>query len=57
MEQNSLPQNGSPKNKTILYVIIGAVIVCCLCCILALVGQYFLEHSNFSLVSVFRPFI
>ncbi len=39
------------NNKTILYIVLGIVVFCCLCCIALFIGQYFLEHSNFSLVN------
>ncbi len=49
MEQVSA---GEPKkNKTVIYVVVGILVLCCLCCAIALVGQYLLEHSNFSLVN------
>lgn len=46
-------QPDAPKNnnRTILYIVLGVIIFCCLCCAVLLIGQYFLENSNFSLVN------
>jgi len=46
-------QSDQPKNnsKTTLYIVIGVVLFCGLCCAALLIGQYFLEHSDFSLVN------
>ena len=46
-------QSDKPKNnnRTTLYIILGVAALCCLCCAAVLAGQYFLEHSNFSLVN------
>jgi hypothetical protein len=47
-----MPSN-TPKNnnKTILYVVLGVIVFCCVCCVALFIGQYFLEHSGFSLVN------
>ena len=49
--QSEIPKN---NNKTILYVVIGVIVFCCLCCIALFIGQYILENSNFSLVNISR---
>jgi hypothetical protein len=52
MEQGN---TGEPKkNKTVIYVVVGVLVLCCLCCVVVFVGQYLLEHSNFSLVNTLR---
>jgi hypothetical protein len=60
MSETPIPNNDpvmhsdTPKsnNKKILYIVLGVVAFCCLCCVVLLIGQYFLENSNFSLVTV-----
>ncbi|MBK8619403.1 MAG: hypothetical protein IPN96_20335 [Anaerolineales bacterium] len=55
MTEQSTQAPGEPKkNNMVLYAVIGIVILCCLCCALAFIGQYLLENSNFSLVHLFR---
>lgn len=56
-EPHIQPLSEPRKNNTILYVVIGGVVLCCLCCVIGLIGQYLLENSNFSLVNVFRSII
>ena len=52
--QAETPKN---NNKTILYVVLGVIVFCCLCCVALLIGQYLLENSNFSLVNALHLFI
>jgi len=59
MSETPIPNNepvmqpDAPKNsnKNILYIVLGVVVFCCLCCAALLIGQYFLENSDFSLVN------
>ena len=46
------PNTPKSNNKTILYIVLGVIVFCCLCCLALFIGQYILEHSNFSLVNV-----
>jgi flagellar basal body-associated protein FliL len=45
--QSNAPKNG---NKKILYIVLGVAAFCLFCCAALLIGQYFLENSDFSLV-------
>ncbi len=49
-EPASQPKTPKNNNKTILYIVLGVIVFCCLCCVALLIGQYLLENSNFSLV-------
>lgn len=46
-----------PKKNMVLYIVIGAVILCCVCCGFALVLQLVLENSDFTLVNIIRPIL
>lgn len=50
-EEINIPSGQPKKNNTVLYVAIGVVALCCVCCGLALTAQYILQNSNFSLVT------
>ncbi|MBC7877160.1 MAG: hypothetical protein H7Y59_08330 [Anaerolineales bacterium] len=54
MSTESTTQTETPKNnnKNIIYIVLGVVVFCCLCCAALFIGQYILENSNFSLVHV-----
>jgi len=55
-EESNAPISEKPKkNNTVLYIVIGVVVLVCICCVLLFVGQYYLENSNFSLVEIIRP--
>ncbi|MBI3162073.1 MAG: hypothetical protein HYZ23_06170 [Chloroflexi bacterium] len=59
MSVESAPQNETPKKdtKTILYIALGVIAFCCLCCAALLIGQYLLENSDFSLVQTMRQIV
>jgi hypothetical protein len=44
------------NKKTILMVVAGVFVLCCLCCGLLLLGQYILENSDLTLVYIFQRF-
>ena len=44
----------SKKSRTVLYVVLGIIMLCGLCCASLLIGQYILESSDFSLVYAFQ---
>ena len=44
-----------PKKNMVLYIVIGVVILCCVCCGFALILQLILENSDFTLVNIIRP--
>ena len=46
-----------PKKNMVLYIVIGAGILCCVCCGFALVLQLILENSDFTLVNIIRPIL
>jgi hypothetical protein len=53
-----LPPPAQPnRNKNIIYVAIGAIILCCLCCAAMLAVQYILENSDATLVNIPRPIL
>lgn len=52
-EINTPPEQ--PKKNMVLYIVIGVVILCCVCCGFALILQLILENSDFTLVNIIRP--
>lgn len=46
-----------PKKNTILYIVIGVVVLCCVCCGLVVIAQLILQNSDFSLVNIVRPIL
>jgi hypothetical protein len=51
MEQGPAPLPPKANNRT-LYIVIGVIVLCFLCCGLALLAQSLLENSDFSLVNL-----
>jgi|GEM_PF-2650541 len=55
MTEATTPPSGQSKKNTVLYIVIGVVVFCCVCCGLALILQTILENSDFTLVNIIRP--
>lgn len=55
MSNEPNPESRQPqKRNTILYIVIGLVVSGCFCCGAALLAQWLLENSDFTLVQIAR---
>ncbi len=56
-EEINDPSEQPKKNNAILYIVIGVVVLCCVCCGLALIAQLILQNSDFTLVNIISPIL